>query len=80
MASAELLIEESYYAPSVHCSYYSVFQLMKYRFVSKSGISFEEYNTQSPSIGSHVYLLDSFLIFLSDPRERRVCKRNVGDL
>jgi len=33
--AAKKLIDETYYAPSVHCSYYSCFQYFKYTVVSK---------------------------------------------
>ena len=80
MDSAELLIQESHYAPSVHCSYYSVFQLMKCKYVAKLGITSDDYNEQSPSIGSHVFLLNSLSSFISGVRETRDFKRKVVDL
>lgn len=40
--AAQLLIDKSLYAPSVHCSYYSCFQLMKYTMKEIFGITYDE--------------------------------------
>ena len=39
--AAEVLIKNNLYAPSVHCSYYACFQLMKNITSHKLGISYE---------------------------------------
>ena len=44
--AAELLIKQNLYAPSVHCSYYSCFQLMKYTLKNIIGIDYEEQGNQ----------------------------------
>jgi hypothetical protein len=41
VASAEVLIDEDYYAPSVHCSYYGVFQYISSK-LNSLGKTYEE--------------------------------------
>lgn len=63
--SAKLLKENSYYAPSVHCSYYSVLQLMKYAVCETIGISYEDQDKEinllkqqkAAAKGTHEYLI-----------------------
>jgi len=40
--AAEILIKSNYYAPSVHCSYYSCFQLMKFALKDFCGIEYKD--------------------------------------
>ncbi len=44
--AAKVLHEKDYYAPSVHCSYYSCLQLMKYCLNSHFKFSEKEINTK----------------------------------
>jgi hypothetical protein len=44
--AAKLLQEKNYYAPSVHCSYYSCLQLMKYCLNSHFKLSEKEINSK----------------------------------
>lgn len=76
----KLLISGNFYAPSVHCSYYSVFQSMKCKYLEKSGTTIEEYNVQAESAGSHVSLINSFLPYINDFKSRKSFKRKVVDL
>jgi hypothetical protein len=63
--AAEMLIENRLHAPSVHCSYYSCFQLSKYALKEFVGINYEEQEEelnqlkQNPStkFGSHEYVI-----------------------
>ena len=83
--AAELLIEKSLYAPSVHCSYYACFQLLKYTINEFFGI---DYATQARQISSsgqptHQYVVN----FISDElkdlagfEESRKFKRTIKDL
>jgi len=65
LLAAEILIENSLHAPSVHCSYYSCFQLSKYALKEFAGIDYiqqeEELNRlkqeQSTKFGSHEYVI-----------------------
>tara|TARA_R110002050_G_scaffold300632_2_gene471100 strand:- start:1302 stop:1709 length:408 start_codon:yes stop_codon:yes gene_type:complete len=83
--AAERLIKEAYYAPSVHCSYYSCFQLLKYTINDFFGI---DYETQAVNISTsgqktHQYVvnyiakeLENFIGF----QESRDFKRKIKDL
>lgn len=83
--SAQLLIDKSYYAPSVHCAYYSVFQLLKYTLSFFSGDSYDEIS-QKISLaryqGSHKYIITEILKYVkNDNREDyRKIKRKLTDL
>jgi uncharacterized protein (UPF0332 family) len=87
--AASLLIESNCFAPSVHCSYYSVFQMMKCKFVHLKKISYITFsqNSRNDSRTSHKYLIDEFCLHLhSDSKnelnvfELRILKRNIEDL
>ena len=66
LSAAEILIKHGLHAPSVHCSYYSCFQLSKYALKEFSGIDYqkqeEELNqlkqTKSGIIGTHEYVIN----------------------
>ena len=61
--AAQLLIDNYLYAPSVHCSYYSCFQLMKFTMNNFFGIGYDELNTRisvSTSGGTHSYVTNFF--------------------
>lgn len=89
MEAASILIDNNCYAPSVHCSYYSVFQLIKYKFVRLKEISYAELsnNTISDKRNTHKYLIDEFCLHLqSDSVKKmsifdvRTLKREIEDL
>nr|WP_321356687.1 HEPN domain-containing protein [uncultured Draconibacterium sp.] len=83
--AAEQMLKEAYYAPSVHCSYYSCFQLLKFTIKDFFGI---DYDTQSVNIASsnqntHQYVLNyvsSELRNLAGFEESRDFKRTFKDL
>lgn len=56
--SAQLLIDRGYYTASVHCSYYAVFQYMKYMLATTadSPISFDDQDAHTGE-SSHEYIL-----------------------
>ncbi len=64
--AAKLLQEHYFFAPSVHCSYYSVLQLMKHSVKEKIGISYEEQKIEIQHLkqkrasakGTHEYLIE----------------------
>lgn len=61
--AAQLLIDNYLYAPSVHCSYYSCFQLMKFTMNNFFGISYDELRQRvsvSTSGGTHSYVTHFF--------------------
>lgn len=65
--SAEMLMKAGYHASSIHCSYYGVFQRMKYTMKIFLNISYEKYyeDCKNSSSNSHAYLInlvhDSFI-------------------
>lgn len=86
-AAAELLIRESLYAPAVHCSYYSCFQLMKYTLKNALRISYKrqdrEIKEANNKVGSHQYVINRIsreLKNLVEKREVRDFRRKVSDL
>lgn len=65
LAAAQFLINQQcvkYYAPSVHCSYYAVFQYMKYMLAhaTNSPLTYERQkeNARAQKGDSHEYILD----------------------
>lgn len=79
---AELLINNDLFAPSIHCSYYSVFQLMIYVYCYKKDITFEEYSVEAKANqgSSHNHLIRNFCALNTDKRSSRFLKRNIDDL
>lgn len=83
--AAEKLLKEAYYAPSVHCSYYSCFQLLKFTIKSFFGI---DYETQSITIAStkqnsQQYVINyvtNELVKFVGLKESREFKRSIKDL
>lgn len=58
-SSADLLYNSSYYAPSVHCAYYSCFQLLKYLIKEKLKIDYKRQEIEIGAdnrINSHSYV------------------------
>ena len=84
-AAAELLISESLYAPAVHCSYYSCFQLMKYTLKSALQISYksQEREGKETKVGTHLYTINRIsrkLRELVTYRESEDFRKKVSDL
>jgi uncharacterized protein (UPF0332 family) len=79
---AELLIEHNLFAPSIHCSYYSVFQSMICVYCFKNSITFEEYNVEAKAHqgSSHNHLIKGFCSLVADKRASQFIKRKIGDL
>lgn len=84
--SAKELIKLSYFAPSVHCSYYGSFQYMKYALRKCKSTTYEEIELNSLNYrsGSHGYVIDNILIELrdkiKDTRDFVYIKRIIKDL
>jgi len=83
--AAELLIEETYYASSVHCSYYSCFQLLKFVIKDFFKVDYETLSTNISlsSKSSHQYIIDFIageIMNLSNRVESRKFKHNINDL
>lgn len=83
--AAERLIKDNYYAPSVHCSYYSCFQLAKHTINYFFDV---DYETQALNVsvlgqGTHQYVLNFIsqeLIKFAGAEESRIFKRTFKDL
>jgi uncharacterized protein (UPF0332 family) len=87
--AASLLINNHCFAPSVHCSYYSVFQILKHKFVTLKEITFSVFsqNSRNDTRTSHKYLIDEFCLHLQSNSkyklnrfEVRLLKRDIEDL
>jgi len=57
--AAQLLFDKSLYAPSIHCAYYSCFQLIKHIIQDKLGVSFKAQDKEIRAFNTtaHVYAL-----------------------
>lgn len=83
--AAERLLKDAIYAPSVHCSYYSCFQLLKFTINNFFGI---DYDAQAVNISAsgqktHQYVLNyvaNELKALAGVRKSRNFKRTYKDL
>ena len=61
--AAQVLIDKYLFAPSVHCSYYSCFQLMKFTMSAYFGMSYDELRQKvsvNTSGGTHTYVTHFF--------------------
>lgn len=83
--AAKVLLEKNLFAPSVHCSYYSCFQLLKYTIHDFFG---EDYEKQANNISTtkqktHQYVINYItnkLKTLASSQESRDFKRKINDL
>jgi uncharacterized protein (UPF0332 family) len=82
--AAELLIRNNNYAPSVHCSYYSVFQLMKVAMREFVGVNYEtiDANVASSKSSEHQYIRKEILNVIreSDYSEYTRINRSIKEL
>lgn len=88
--AATLLISSNCYAPSVHCSYYAVYQLMKHYFVRYKRITYEDLSNLMRSDRrrtSHKYLIEEYFQYVKrdsgykiDRISLRNLERKVNDL
>jgi uncharacterized protein (UPF0332 family) len=83
--AATLLIKESYYAPSVHCSYYSCFQLLKFSIKEFFGIEYATLTADITNSGQHTHqyvinYVSKELVSLVGAEESRQFKRKIKDL
>lgn len=89
LEGAHILIENNCYAPSVHCSYYSVFQLIKHKFIKYKSITYSQLSQRigSDKRNTHKYLIDEFCLHLQNNSSKKInafeirsLKRNIEDL
>lgn len=83
--AAEILLRDSLYAPSVHCSYYSCFQLLKYIIKFFFGINYDlqATNISSSTQKTHQYVVNfvtSELKRFVGFEESKKFKRKIKDL
>jgi len=82
--ASKLLIKNSYYAPSVHCSYYSVFQLMKVAMKEFNGVDYNtiDINVASSKSSEHKYIHTEILKLIknNDYSEYSKMSRYIKDL
>jgi hypothetical protein len=59
--SAQELIDKTYYAPSIHCSYYGSFQFMKFSLKNYRNLTYDfiELECKNYARGTHGYVLDN---------------------
>lgn len=78
---AQELINHSWYTQSVHCSYYSALQMMKYTLACYNDetmrISLEDQEIQSRGASSHQYLEGKILERMSKPSEKVSFKEKI---
>jgi len=83
--AARKLIEENLYAPSVHCSYYSCFQLLKFKMNDFFDVTYEQLTadiSSSPK-GTHEYIIDFYIQTIRNNANNWKSvdfKRNIKDL
>ena len=72
--AAALLLKNSLYAPSVHCSYYSCFQLLKYLINTSFKISYDEQKKQAIKgrKTTHRYVID---FVINELKQEKYSKR-----
>ncbi|MCF8308930.1 MAG: hypothetical protein K9I68_07980 [Bacteroidales bacterium] len=83
--AANLLIDETYFAASVHCSYYSCFQLFKYTVKQILGINYDELDLKIglSKQNSHQYIIQSVTDKIRDDygsRQSRDMNNEIMDL
>lgn len=84
--AAKLLISNSYYAPSVHCSYYSCFQLLKYIMFSFFGIEYSSLTSlvSQSRRNTHEFIIDYITREVNnsklDLQDKREFKRKIIEL
>lgn len=84
--SAKELIKLTYYAPSVHCSYYGSFQYMKYALRKCRNTTYEQIESDSLNYrsGSHGYVIDNILnelrVKITNTKDYVYIKRIIKDL
>ncbi|HMR90131.1 MAG TPA: HEPN domain-containing protein [Saprospiraceae bacterium] len=77
--AAELLHQDEFYAPSVHCSYYSCIQLMRHLIFNKFGDDEKEFDERPEvkSSGSHNFLISFLRNKIQDPNKSRSFSDNI---
>jgi len=75
--AAHLLIRNNLFAPSIHCSYYSCFQLMKYTLNDFFGI---EYSNLSQMIATNKSNTHTYIIkYISDQIRQKIGREDYRE-
>jgi len=79
--AAEILIKESYYAPSIHCSYYSCFQRIKYIICDYEGYTYESIweKVKELKYGEHVFCINKINELLEKSNQLKIRELNEFD-
>ncbi len=84
LEAADVLIKNNLFAPSVHCAYYSCFQLFKYSIKSFLGKDYEtqatEISLSNPKQNTHIYVINILTKEITKLSESRKLKRDIMDL
>ncbi|ALU75869.1 hypothetical protein [Tenacibaculum finnmarkense] len=82
LEGAKLLIENSLFAPSVHCSYYAVFQKLKHQYIIKEDITYDDLSDRimADKRNTHKYVIEEFCNFIQDRYKKREIKNKINDL
>lgn len=80
LESAQILINNKQSNASIHCSYYAVFQYMKYMLAhtQKNAISYE--NQDKPGDDSHEYIIEEIKKRIKDPKNGKNFVEGVRSL
>jgi hypothetical protein len=81
--SAQLLISNTYHAPSVHCSYYSCVQLMKYAVKKETRSEYVDIETEwgNSKTTFHTWIINKIHTLLKTKQvDSSDFQRNIGKL
>lgn len=76
--AAKQLMEKNLYPPSVHCSYYSCFQLLKFKMQDFFGITYEQLAIDISSDSkrnTHEYIIS----YITKELKKNICKQTGQD-
>ena len=78
--AAEELICRGYYNSSIHCSYYALFQYMKYILDSRGLCSYAEQTDKTKTPGSHNNILEELRLHIEDAKLSRNVRNSCRSL
>lgn len=78
--SAAYLIQESHYAPSVHCSYYSCFQLIKHKVRALKNCTYDDLENNMKGESSHTYLINQAKNYLNPKNNKKIKDATIASL
>lgn len=84
--AAKVLIDNDLFAPSIHCSYYAVFQKLKYFYVKEKKLSYQvlSQKIRIDQRNSHKFIIEEFcalyLVKCKDIYNKRLFFNKIKDL